>query len=168
MRELERTNGNAEEVAERFRQRALQREALRTASPGPVTMPGAGAGGKGAAANRKGESARPWSLDQLLDFEGPLASLSDARELFDVRPVPANLGGLGGNGAIGYEDPWIKAMDKDEQARLRAGGYDFAQVWGRAIRVAVEGLGVPPLTGNQHGALYGAPAEGAQAMEVGA
>lgn len=92
---------------------------------------------------------RPWTLDMILDFEGPLANLDDASALFDVRKAPTALGGLEGvKGAAGYEDPWLKPawVTKEQIARYRAGGFDWErQVWTRGLRAACEGIGAAPL-----------------------
>lgn len=89
----------------------------------------------------------PFSVDMLLDFEGPLASLDDASALIDVAAAPASLGGITASGqGTGYDDPWIvKLPDKDESARLRAAAFDWRLAWERDIRSAVDSIGVAPL-----------------------
>lgn len=107
--------------------------------------------GKSAGTAKQGDGwPVPFSVDMLLDFEGPLASLDDGRSLFDLRSVPTGLGGANGGagGPSGYEDPWITNVPgKEEVTRLRAAGYDWGQAWEREIRSACMGLGVAPLQG---------------------
>lgn len=91
----------------------------------------------------------PFHVDMLLDFEGPLARLDDARDLYDVYPTPAELGGTS-TAASGpqptYEDFWITStLEKDEVSRLRAAGYDWSLNWQRDIRAANMGIGLRAL-----------------------
>ncbi|CDS01305.1 related to TFB3-TFIIH subunit (transcription/repair factor) [Sporisorium scitamineum] len=151
MRELEK-GADPEEVLEKQRKRRQDREErqrrqeLEAARREKEAAQAAANGGNGGA---DAVDRRPWSLDMLLDFEGPLAYLDDASALFDVRKAPTALGGLEGvKGASGYEDPWLKPewVTKEQIARYRAGGFDWErQVWTRGIRAACEGIGAAPL-----------------------
>lgn len=149
MRELEK-GADPDEVLEKQRKRRQEREErqrLQDLEARRREKEAAQAQGNGAADSM---DRRPWSLDMLLDFEGPLAYLDDASALFDVRKAPTALGGLEGvKGASGYEDPWLKPawITKEMIARYRAGGFDWErQVWTRGIRAACEGIGAAPLT----------------------
>ncbi|SNX84066.1 related to TFB3 - TFIIH subunit (transcription/repair factor) [Melanopsichium pennsylvanicum] len=156
MRELER-GADPEEVLEKQRKRRQEREMRQRiqeveARRREKEVAQASANGEnGAGATDR----RPWSLDTILDFEGPLAYLDDASALFDVRKAPTALGGLEGvKGAAGYEDPWLKPtwVTKEMISRYRAGGFDWErQVWTRGIRAACEGIGAAPLSGNGDG-----------------
>lgn len=151
VRELER-GGDPDGIMEKRRKRQQEREErmrlqeIEAKRREKEAMQAAAAGPSGDALDR-----RPWSVDMILDFEGPLATLDDASSLFETRRAPASIGGLEGvvarPGVAGYEDPWIKPawMAKDQIARYRAGGYDWeGQVWTRGIRAACEGIGVAP------------------------
>ncbi|KAJ1030033.1 hypothetical protein NDA16_000946 [Ustilago loliicola] len=153
MRELE-TGADPDEVLEKQRKRRQEREEKKRLQDlearrreKEAAQAQANGGGGGDAIDR-----RPWSLDMLLDFEGPLAYLDDASALFDVRKASTALGSLEGvKGASGYEDPWLKPawITKEMIARYRAGGFDWErQVWTRGIRAACEGIGAAPLTGD--------------------
>lgn len=153
MRELEK-GADPDEIMEKQRRRRLERQEkqrlqeLEAARREKEAAQASANGGSGAA---DAADRRPWSLDMLLDFQGPLAYLDDASALFEVRKTPAALGGLEGvKGATGYEDPWLSAswVTKEQIARYRAGGYDWErQVWTRGIRAACECIGAAPLTG---------------------
>lgn len=151
MRELEK-GADPEEVLEKQRNRRQERqerqriqelEARRREKEAAQASAIGGSGGADAL------DRRPWSLDMILDFEGPLAYLDDASALFDVPKAPTALGGLEGvRGAAGYEDPWLKPawVTKEQIARYRAGGFDWErQVWTRGIRATCEGIGAAPL-----------------------
>lgn len=153
MRELER-GADPDEVLEKQRKRRLEREERQRIQElearrreKEAAQASANDGNGGDAIDR-----RPWSLDMILDFEGPLAYLDDASALFDVRKAPTALGGLEGvKGASGYEDPWLKPawVTKEHIAKYRAGGFDWErQVWTRGIRAACEGIGAAPLSGD--------------------
>ncbi|EST06602.1 Cdk-activating kinase assembly factor MAT1, centre [Kalmanozyma brasiliensis GHG001] len=154
MRELE-TGADPDEIMEKQRKRRVQREEkqrlqdLEAARREKEAAQISANGGSGAA---DALDRRPWSVDMLLDFEGPLAYLDDASALFDVHKAPAALGGLEGvKGAAGYEDPWLSAswVTKEQIARYRAGGYDWErQVWTRGLCAACECIGAAPLTDN--------------------
>ncbi|EPQ29078.1 uncharacterized protein PFL1_03367 [Pseudozyma flocculosa PF-1] len=124
-----------EEREERRREKEAQQQAALAA-----------AGGGADALDR-----RAWTLDMILDYEGPLATLDDASSLFTVRKAPTAMGGLEGvpqKLGVGYEDPWLKPayITKEQIQRYRAGGYDWQDgVWRREIRAACEGIGVAPL-----------------------
>lgn len=45
-----------------------------------------------------------------------------------------------------YYDPVSELVRKDREGIMRAGGYRVEQAWERALRSAVAGLDVPPLT----------------------
>lgn len=150
MRELEK-GADPDEVLEKQRKRRLEREErqrlldLETARRDKEAAQALANGGAGGA---DAVDRRPWSLDMILDFEGPLAYLDDASALFRVRKAPTALGGLEGvKGASGYEDPWLMPawVTKEQIARYRAGGFDWErQVWTRGIRAACEGIGAAP------------------------
>lgn len=152
MRQLE-GGGDPEEILEKQRQKRQEREERqrlqelesRRREKEAAQAAANGAGGAGDTVDR-----RPWSVDMLLDFEGPLAYLDDASALFDVRKAPTALGGLEGvRGVSGYEDPWLKPawITKDMIARYRAGGFDWErQVWTRGLSAACQGIGASPLT----------------------
>lgn len=152
MRELEKGGDPDELLAQQRkkrlereeRQRLLDLETARREKEAAQASANGGAGGADAA------DRRPWSLDMILDFEGPLAYLDDASALFSVRKVPTALGGLEGvKGAAGYEDPWLTPawVTKEQIARYRAGGFDWErQVWTRGIRAACECIGAAPLS----------------------
>lgn len=149
MRELEK-GADPDEVLEKQRKRRQEREERQRLQELEARRREKEAAQ--ASANGAGSDAvdrRPWSLDMILDFEGPLAYLDDASALFDVRKAPTALGGLEGvKGAAGYEDPWLKPawVTKEQIARYRAGGFDWErQVWTRGIRAACEGIGAAPL-----------------------
>lgn len=44
-----------------------------------------------------------------------------------------------------YDDPFSEAVRADVQGVMRAGGYMLEQVWERALRTAVMGLGIKPV-----------------------
>lgn len=115
-----------------------------------IMLGSAGAGKKkhGAGGTSKADDGRiSYQMEMLWDFEGPLASLDDSRHLYDLRPAPASLGGATSRGITSYDDPWITTeLPKDEVTRLRAGGYDWSLAWQRDIRIAVEGLGIAPVS----------------------
>lgn len=46
-----------------------------------------------------------------------------------------------------YEDKASEAVRKDREGIMRGGGYRVEEAWERALRFAVAGLDVPPLTG---------------------
>ena len=46
-----------------------------------------------------------------------------------------------------YHDPVSDAVRRDREGIMRAGGYMIDQAWGRALRYAVAGLEVAPLSG---------------------
>lgn len=46
-----------------------------------------------------------------------------------------------------YYDPVSEAVRKDREGIMRAGGYMIDQAWERALRFAVAGLEIAPLTG---------------------
>ena len=46
-----------------------------------------------------------------------------------------------------YDDPVSEAVRKDRDGIMRGGGYQVKEAWERALRSAVAGLEVPPLTG---------------------
>ncbi|KAI0080607.1 CDK-activating kinase assembly factor [Panus rudis PR-1116 ss-1] len=48
-----------------------------------------------------------------------------------------------------YDDPVSEAVRKDREGIMRAGGYRIEEVWERAIRYAVAGLDLRPLSGVQ-------------------
>lgn len=151
MRELEK-GADPDEVLQKQRKRRQEREErqrlldLETARREKEAAQSSANGGGGGA---DAVDRRPWSLDMILDFEGPLAYLDDASALFQVRKAPTALGGLEGvKGAAGYEDPWLTPawVTKEQVARYRAGGFDWErQVWTRGIRAACEGIGTAPL-----------------------
>lgn len=103
--------------------------------------------GKGGGVQKAGASRSvPYSAEMLFDFDGPLAALDRSSHLFDLKPAPPSLGGAAGKMVPTYDDPWITAeLAKDDVARLRAGGYNWAQSWEREIRIAVEGIGLAPV-----------------------
>lgn len=152
MRELEK-GGDPDAVIEKQRQRRQEREEklrlqeleTRRQEKEQARLAANAETGLSETAER-----RPWSLDMLLDFDGPLAYLDDCSKMFDVRKAPNSIGGLEGlKGANAYEDPWLKPawVTKDQIARYRAGGFDWErQVWTRGIRTACEGIGVASLT----------------------
>ncbi|SPO20355.1 related to TFB3 - TFIIH subunit (transcription/repair factor) [Ustilago trichophora] len=149
MRELEQ-GADPDEILEKQRQRRKEREErqrIQELEARRREKEAAQASANGAGADTA--DRRPWSLDMILDFEGPLAYLDDASALFDVRKAPTALGGLEGvKGAAGYEDPWLKPtwVTKEQIARYRAGGFDWErQVWTRGLRAACEGIGAAPL-----------------------
>lgn len=45
-----------------------------------------------------------------------------------------------------YLDPVSEAVRADSDGRMRAGGYRVEEVWERALRCAVMGLEITPLT----------------------
>lgn len=45
-----------------------------------------------------------------------------------------------------YYDPVSELVRKDREGIMRAGGYRVEEAWERALRSAVAGLDVPPLT----------------------
>ena len=152
MRELEQ-GADPDDILDKQRRRRQEREerqrlqdleARRREKEATQSSASGGNGGADTAGRRL------WSLDMLLDFEGPLAYLDDASALFDVRRTPTALGGLEGvKGASGYEDPWLKPawLTKEQIARYRAGGFDWErQVWTRGIRAACQGIGAGPLS----------------------
>ncbi|KAF8905999.1 CDK-activating kinase assembly factor MAT1-domain-containing protein [Gymnopilus junonius] len=47
----------------------------------------------------------------------------------------------------GYDDFFSEAVRKDREGIMRAGGYMIEEAWERALRCAVAGLDLPPLTG---------------------
>jgi CDK-activating kinase assembly factor MAT1 len=47
----------------------------------------------------------------------------------------------------GYDDPFSEAVRKDREGIMRGGGYRVEEAWERAIRSAVAGLNLAPLTG---------------------
>ncbi|SAM59777.1 related to TFB3-TFIIH subunit (transcription/repair factor) [Ustilago bromivora] len=151
MRELEK-GADPDEVLEKQRKRRQEREERQRLQDLEARRREKEAAQAQSSGSAGGDSTdrRPWSLDMLLDFEGPLAYLDDASALFDVRKAPTALGGLEGfKGASGYEDPWLKPawITKEMIARYRAGGFDWErQVWTREIRAACEGIGAAPLT----------------------
>lgn len=152
MRELEK-GGDPDSVIEKQRQRRQEREErLRLQEQEARRREREQAQSAANAATGSGDTAdrRYWSLDMLLDFDGPLAYLDDSSKLFDVKRAPASIGGLEGvKGASAYEDPWLKPawMTKEQIARYRAGGFDWErQVWTRGIRTACEGIGAATLT----------------------
>ncbi|PWY97536.1 CDK-activating kinase assembly factor [Testicularia cyperi] len=139
---LQKQRKRREEREERLRLQELEERRREKEAAQAATRAAAGAGGD--ALDR-----RPWSLDMILDFEGPLAALDDGSGLFEVRKAPAALGGLEGvRGAQGYEDPWLKQpwITKEEVTRYRAGGFDWErQVWCRGLRTACQAIGAAPL-----------------------
>ncbi|PWN53272.1 CDK-activating kinase assembly factor [Violaceomyces palustris] len=163
VKELER-GGDPDVILERRRQRQREKEERRMreemeqvrrsrASAAALSSYASGPGGPMGAGEVE---TRGWSLDMILDFEGPLASLDDASYLFQTRKAPSVIGGLeglvqrNGNG-VGYDDPWLKSswVTKEQVARYRAGGYDWEKtVWRRGIRAACEGIGIKPLDDN--------------------
>ncbi len=48
-----------------------------------------------------------------------------------------------------YHDPVSEAVRRDRDGIMRAGGYLVEQAWGRALRFAVAGLEIMPLSGEQ-------------------
>lgn len=84
-----------------------------------------------------------WTIEMAYDFEGPLAALTDASGLFDVRTQSHQ---RTHNGAIelGYLDPWTRPSFSDMADHLRAGGWDSAQGWSRSLRSASEVMGLMP------------------------
>jgi CDK-activating kinase assembly factor MAT1 len=46
-----------------------------------------------------------------------------------------------------YNDPVSEAVRKDRDGIMRGGGYQVKEAWERALRSAVAGLEIPPLTG---------------------
>lgn len=101
---------------------------------------------KKARENPPDNPSRGWSgfsVEFLLDFDGPFGSLDDSSSLFESTATPLHLGGQ--VNSTGYEDPWItKLPDKDEILRLRAGGFDWRHTWERDIRCAIMGIGAQP------------------------
>lgn len=47
----------------------------------------------------------------------------------------------------GYDDLFSEAVRKDREGIMRAGGYKVEEAWERAVRSAVAGLDLPPLSG---------------------
>jgi CDK-activating kinase assembly factor MAT1 len=46
-----------------------------------------------------------------------------------------------------YNDPVSEAVRKDRDGIMRGGGYQVKEAWERALRSAVAGLEISPLTG---------------------
>jgi CDK-activating kinase assembly factor MAT1 len=46
-----------------------------------------------------------------------------------------------------YDDPFSEIVRKDRDGIMRGGGYKVEEAWERALRSAVAGLEIPPLTG---------------------
>jgi CDK-activating kinase assembly factor MAT1 len=53
--------------------------------------------------------------------------------------------------AQGYDDPTSEAVRRDQEGIMRAGGYRVEEAWERALRYAVAGLDLAPLSDTADG-----------------
>jgi CDK-activating kinase assembly factor MAT1 len=62
--------------------------------------------------------------------------------------------------ASGYNDPASEAVRRDQEGIMRAGGYRVEEAWERALRYAVAGLDLAPLSGLPGGPPLASDAQG--------
>jgi len=164
-----------DEEAERQRLAMIHALAATNGSFGGGVANGSGKDGSGGAAAEGIELGaglyRPWQPEMLFDFEGPLARLDDARDVFDILLPPARLLGVtqsdgtaataaaeallwAPEAATGSERGYIDLANEQPRAeadarKVRVGGYDWSEVMRRRMRSGVEGLWLAPVEETQ-------------------
>ncbi|EGN96102.1 hypothetical protein SERLA73DRAFT_185644 [Serpula lacrymans var. lacrymans S7.3] len=120
---LETSNKDAAKVIARSRADALKRTSARSATTTTLQS------------NSKLLRSRATQSTVIPDV--PHVPLQDDYYAYDDRYQMRNY----------YDDPLSEAVRKDREGIMRGGGYRVEEAWDRALRCAVAGLDIPPLTG---------------------